>query len=91
MTKEVNKMKIGDVRIVKVDDLNYCVQRCKEIDGKDKTGVSTKRLDWVDAGYYGDKIEWAARAALMAKVPEGKALLGEFKKAVQDIIVQVKA
>lgn len=74
---------IGDVRIIKCDDRNYAVQQYRAI-VNNKTG--DVRLDWADAGYYGDKLQWAVESALMVKVPEGKDLLGEFKKAAADII-----
>ena len=83
--------KIGDVRIVKVDSRNYCVQQYKEIESTDKvTKEKRSRTDWQDAGYYGDKLQWAVESALMVKVPEGKDLLGEFKKAAADIMEAMK-
>lgn len=82
--------KIGDVRIVKADSMNYAVEEYRE--GKvmrgDRKGEVT--VGWREVGYYGDKLEWAVNSALMQKVTDGKALLGEFRQAARDIIAAMK-
>lgn len=79
--------KEGDVRIAKTDTRNYSVQQYRKIvSNKDKT----ERLEWADVGYYGDKLEWAARSALMQSVPESQSLIGEFHKAADRIIAAIR-
>ena len=89
--------KVGDVRIVKSDALNYAVQEYTETgkavmddDGK-RIGVTKTGAEWKDKGYYGNHLEWAVGSALMIKVPAGAELLGEYKKAAQEIIAAMKA
>lgn len=84
-------MKDGDVRIVKADALNYSVEQYRvrnEVVGKGSSRKETGKIvaSWVPVGYYGNHLDWAVNSALMAKVPEGKNLLDEFKAAAQEII-----
>lgn len=84
------------VRIVKVDSMNYAVQEfrlieSKERKAKDGTVIPAKsREDWIDAGYYGNHLDWAAKSALMAAVPDGAELLGEFNAAADRIVAELR-
>lgn len=88
VAKKAGDPKLGAVRIVKADDLNYAVEIYKETRDKRTGDVQRK---WRPAGYYGEKLEWAVRSALMTAVPDGQSLLMEFTSAVEDIVAQTKA
>lgn len=84
------------VRIIKTDSMNYAVQKFKKIESperKKKDGTVTpasSREDWVDEGYFGNHLDWAAQSSLMGAVPYGKDLLGEFKAAADRIIAELR-
>lgn len=60
----MSEPKLGEVRIIKFDDLNWQTQQYNKI-----TNIKTKavRYDWQDVGYYG-KLRDAFNSALMATV-----------------------
>lgn len=84
--KATPKLKEGQVRIVKADALNYAVEVVRIVKKKDGPEV----LEWKEHGYYGHRLDWAVKSAMMQSVPEGKELKGEFDAAAAKIIAHIK-
>lgn len=84
--KAAPKLKEGQVRIVKADALNYAVEVVRVVKKKDGSEV----LEWKEHGYYGHRLEWAVKSAMMQHIPEGKELKGEFTAAAAKIIAYIK-
>lgn len=65
-------MKEGQVRVIKLDSLNYQVQRVAKSKNKD-TGEEV--LKWVGEGYYGaNQLHGAFKKAVMLGLPEKEAI-----------------
>lgn len=73
--------KAGDVRVVRVDSLNFAVEKLELIDGA-KAGVNKGKLMWKNVGYYGNNLRSALKASLIhgADPNETKTFL----KALED-------
>ena len=57
---------VGDIRIVKADEMNWAVERYTEVETrKDGKLTGETRREWKEVGYYGSKIEWAFRGAIL--------------------------
>ena len=91
-------MKIGDVRIVKVDIHNYAVQK---YEAPDPNNHMTKKAiangkdagpRWVDKHYAGHKLEWAAKWALLEACAEDVPITKEYADSlVKNIVDATKA
>jgi hypothetical protein len=85
-SKATPKLKEGQVRIVKADPLNYAVEVVRIVKKKDGPEV----LEWKEHGYYGHRLDWAVKSALMQHLPAGKELKGEFEAAAAKIIAYMR-
>jgi hypothetical protein len=72
----------GDVRIAREDSRNFVVQRLTKIESKDKDRKPTGefRLEWVTAGYYGERPEALIAAA------RGAIAMGATGNSAKDLI-----
>lgn len=93
-----NEPKVGSTRIVRVDEHNVAVQVYREIeatekndDGKRvKTGGMIYR--WVEAGYYGHRLDHAAESALFVSMPIGEPITPKMiRDAIGEIVAGVKS
>lgn len=80
-------------RIIRADAHNVAVQEFREIetraDGK-KTGET--RMEWVDVGYYGHRLEWAAESALFQALKVDSPITkADIRQAVADIVKETRA
>jgi hypothetical protein len=83
-------MNIGDVRIVKVDEHNYAVQKYE----KPMVTKKTKHFEarWVDKHYAGHKLEWAAKWALLEAAGKDVPITREYADSlVRNIVDATKA
>ena len=80
-------------RIVRVDAYNVAVQELRDVESRVK-GVKTghTRKEWMDAGYYGHRLEWAAESALFQSLKVDSPITKEtIKQAVAEIVEETKA
>lgn len=83
--------RVGSARIVKVDAYNVGVQQLREIDVTKKVGdkrvkTGEKKLEWVECGYYGHRLDHAAESALFVAMPEGEPITPQMvREAVSEI------
>lgn len=80
-------MKEGDIRVARVDPLNYGVQTCKMKKNKDGEEIG---LVWENYGYYGDHLDWAFNRALMLGMPQDQAVTPELVREVAKSITVMK-
>lgn len=84
--------KVGSCRIVKADNHNYAVEKYSEIeiveknaDGKrEKTGKH--RREWVEVGYFGHRLDWAAESAIFQSMPVGEITPQLLRSCVKEIV-----
>jgi hypothetical protein len=80
-------VKVGSCKVVKVDDLNYAVQRYENIVNS-KTKESRK--DWKDVGYFGHRLDWAVESAIFKSMPLGDVTVDELRSCTAEIIKNMK-
>jgi len=74
-------MKEGDVRIVKDDEMNFAVEVVRLVElGKPGNRTGETELRWQNHGYYGSKIEWAFRGAVLAAAKSGGEITNDHIK-----------
>lgn len=88
-------------RIVRVDAYNVAVQELRDVEtitteggkrGGKRTKTGETRSEWVDAGYYGHRLEWAAESALFQSLKVDSPITKEtIKQAVAEIVKETKA
>ena len=80
-------------RIIKADSRNFAVQELRTIEPKAKKGEQAPlpRTEWVDQGYYGHRLDHAARFAISASFEDGETITPELvEKAVETIVGETK-
>lgn len=84
--------KPGSARIIRVDEHNVAVQVYREIEATERTDegkrvkTGKKLYRWVDAGYYGHRIDHAAESALFLAMQVGEPITAEsIRSAVKQI------
>lgn len=92
----MKNFKIGDIRIIRFDELNYAVERFDEVQKRQKvdgkmvlTGETAPQ--WRNIGYY-SKLEWAFNAAVRASAKDGEFINADHVKfavkAIEDLRAQ---
>ena len=72
--------RVGSTRIVRVDEHNVAVQVYREIEATEKNDdgkrvkTGEKVCRWVEAGYYGHRMDHAAASALFLSMPIGEPI-----------------
>lgn len=96
--EDLQVSKVGSARIVRADAHNIAVEILREIENTEKGSdgkrvkTGTTRSEWVEAGYYGGNLQWAAESALYQAMPEGEVITPQMiKDAVAEIVRQTKA
>lgn len=77
-------------RIVKVDSRNFAVQELRTIEPKAKKGevAAPPRTEWVDQGYFGHRLDHAAKFALSASFEDGEQVTPEMITQAVAVIVR---
>lgn len=84
---------VKQVRIIKADSRNFAVQSLETIIPKAKKGEEPGpvRIEWKDSGYFGHRLDHAAKFAISDSFEEGEKITPAMvEKAVAQIVSETQ-